>query len=279
MSLLDSLKQYTTVVADTGDIDAIAQDRPQDATTNPSLLAKAGMTLDRISNGRLIMQLGTGWHEEEHVAYGVPWDPDIGRRADALEEAVLKEARALLQKWKPKFDEEKLNYVVAGPFVIATDSIDQSIELMRRTISEHGAITAAIYADDPAVLDMLRERGTVLEVCPSSNLNTRVLQNVGEIRRVVRALVDHGVRFTVSTDGPEMLRSYLRDEFNLLMRHDILSLEQIERAIGKRLPRVTVPDFDYRHRPAEKLEIPIQDRIAAIRARKAEERAMERTTK
>jgi transaldolase len=41
MSLLDSLKQYTTVVADTGDIDAIAQYRPQDATTNPSLLLKA----------------------------------------------------------------------------------------------------------------------------------------------------------------------------------------------------------------------------------------------
>ena len=55
---------------------------------HPSLLAKAGMTVDRISNGRLIMQLGTGWHEEEHVAYGVPWDPDIRRRADALEEAT-----------------------------------------------------------------------------------------------------------------------------------------------------------------------------------------------
>jgi transaldolase len=41
MSLLDSLKRYTTVVADTGDIDAIAQYRPQDATTNPSLLLKA----------------------------------------------------------------------------------------------------------------------------------------------------------------------------------------------------------------------------------------------
>jgi ATP-dependent RNA helicase RhlE len=50
-------------------------------------------------------------------------------------------------------------------------------------------------------------------------------------------------------------------------------LRDIERAIGKRLPRVTVPDFDYRQRPAEKLEIPIQERIAAIRARKAEERA------
>ena len=41
MSLLDSLKRYTTVVADTGDIDAVAQTRPQDATTNPSLLLKA----------------------------------------------------------------------------------------------------------------------------------------------------------------------------------------------------------------------------------------------
>ncbi|HYC93375.1 MAG TPA: DEAD/DEAH box helicase [Thermoanaerobaculia bacterium] len=50
-------------------------------------------------------------------------------------------------------------------------------------------------------------------------------------------------------------------------------LRAIERAIGKRLPRVTVPDFDYKSRPAEKLEIPIQERIAAIRARKAEERA------
>lgn len=41
MNLLDSLKRYTTVVADTGDIDAIAAYKPQDATTNPSLLYHA----------------------------------------------------------------------------------------------------------------------------------------------------------------------------------------------------------------------------------------------
>jgi ATP-dependent RNA helicase RhlE len=50
-------------------------------------------------------------------------------------------------------------------------------------------------------------------------------------------------------------------------------LRAIERAISKRLPRVTVPEFDYSRKPAEKLEIPIQERIAAIRARKAEDRA------
>ncbi len=40
-SLLAQLREMTTVVADTGDIDAIEQVRPQDATTNPSLLAAA----------------------------------------------------------------------------------------------------------------------------------------------------------------------------------------------------------------------------------------------
>ncbi|MCG8910394.1 MULTISPECIES: transaldolase [Pseudomonas] len=40
-SKLEQLKQYTTVVADTGDFDAIARLKPVDATTNPSLLLKA----------------------------------------------------------------------------------------------------------------------------------------------------------------------------------------------------------------------------------------------
>lgn len=50
-------------------------------------------------------------------------------------------------------------------------------------------------------------------------------------------------------------------------------LKAIERAIGKGLPRVTLPDFDYKARPQAKLEIPLAERIAAIRSRKADERA------
>lgn len=38
---LDQLKQYTTVVADTGDFEAMREYQPQDATTNPSLILKA----------------------------------------------------------------------------------------------------------------------------------------------------------------------------------------------------------------------------------------------
>ena len=41
MNELDGIKQFTTVVADSGDIESIRHYHPQDATTNPSLLLKA----------------------------------------------------------------------------------------------------------------------------------------------------------------------------------------------------------------------------------------------
>jgi len=50
-------------------------------------------------------------------------------------------------------------------------------------------------------------------------------------------------------------------------------LRRIERAVGKRLPRVTLPDFDYKARAEQQLEVPLAQRIAAIRAKKAEDRA------
>ena len=108
------------------------------------------------------------------------------------------------------------------------DEVREAIEQLEPDRIGHGVRAA----DDPTVLGMLRERGTVLEVCPSSNLNTRVLSSVADVRRAIRALVEHGVQFTISTDGPEMLRSYLRDEFGMLLRHEILSLEEVERAIA-----------------------------------------------
>ena len=54
---------------------------------HPSLLAKMSATVDVISNGRLIMGIGAGWYEGEHVAYGIPFYP-VGERLDRLEEAI-----------------------------------------------------------------------------------------------------------------------------------------------------------------------------------------------
>jgi ATP-dependent RNA helicase RhlE len=60
--------------------------------------------------------------------------------------------------------------------------------------------------------------------------------------------------------------------FTLVAPEDEGDLRAIERAINKRLPRVTIPDFDYQARAEQRLEVPHAQRIAEIRARKADER-------
>ncbi|MEO8605894.1 MAG: DEAD/DEAH box helicase [bacterium] len=66
------------------------------------------------------------------------------------------------------------------------------------------------------------------------------------------------------------------DAFTFVAPEEEPDLQRIERAVGKRLPRVTVPDFDYKAKPTAKLEVPLQERIAEIRARKADDRARAR---
>jgi len=66
------------------------------------------------------------------------------------------------------------------------------------------------------------------------------------------------------------------EAFTFVSPEETDDLRAIERAIGKPLPRVTLPDFDYTARPTAKLEVPIAERIAKIRAQRAEERARAR---
>jgi ATP-dependent RNA helicase RhlE len=66
------------------------------------------------------------------------------------------------------------------------------------------------------------------------------------------------------------------DAFTFVSEQELAELHAIERAVGQRLPRLTVNGFDYQAKPEERFEIPIAERIAAIRARKAEERARAR---
>jgi adenosine deaminase len=107
------------------------------------------------------------------------------------------------------------------------DEVRQAVEALEPTRIGHG-IKAA---NDARVMDMLRERGIVLEVCVSSNLNTRVVRDLREMRELVRRLVDHGVPVALSTDGPEMLQSYLRDEIATVLRHEILDLDEVHAAL------------------------------------------------
>lgn len=51
----------------------------------PALTAKMAATLDEVSDGRLILGLGTGWHEPEYRAFGYPFDHRAGRFEESLQ--------------------------------------------------------------------------------------------------------------------------------------------------------------------------------------------------
>ena len=68
------------------------------AFRNPALLAKMADTVDEVSGGRLILGLGTGWHEPEFAAFGYSFD----RRVDRFEEA-LAIVTGLLREWRVDF--------------------------------------------------------------------------------------------------------------------------------------------------------------------------------
>ena len=88
------------------------------------------------------------------------------------------------------------------------EEVARVVELLEPDRIGHGV--KAAY--DPRAMAMIRERGIVLEICPTSNLNTRVVSGWDEFRWIFDTFRRNEVRFTINTDGPEMLKTYIRDE-------------------------------------------------------------------
>ena len=120
----------------------------------------------------------------------------------------------------------------AGP----VEEVARVIELLEPDRIGHGV--KAAY--DPRAMAMLRERGIVLEICPTSNLNTGVVSGWDEFRWIFDQFHRNGVRYTISTDGPEMLKTYIRDELATLGRLGILDVDAAaadRRDVARRLVR------------------------------------------
>jgi alkanesulfonate monooxygenase SsuD/methylene tetrahydromethanopterin reductase-like flavin-dependent oxidoreductase (luciferase family) len=66
---------------------------------NPAILAKMADTLDEVSDGRVVLGLGAGWHEPEYEAFGIPYDHRVGRFEEALQiiAPLLREGRVDFQ--------------------------------------------------------------------------------------------------------------------------------------------------------------------------------------
>jgi adenosine deaminase len=101
--------------------------------------------------------------------------------------------------------------------------IGEVVEHLRPERIGHGILAAK----DDEVVRLVREAGVVLEICPTSNLLTRALPDEEALRETVSVFVDRDVPFTIATDGPEMMRTHLRDELELLITIGALGPETL----------------------------------------------------
>ncbi len=84
---------------------------------------------------------------------------------------------------------------------------------------------------DEGVMKLLRERGVVLEVCPSSNLSTQAVSGWAEMKQVVRTLLDRRVKVTLNTDGPYLLDTDMAREVQLSVKHGLMNDREVDEAL------------------------------------------------
>lgn len=134
---------------------------------HPSALAKAVVTADHVSDGRVELGLGAGWHDREHEAHGFPF-PSVGERMDILEEQL----QVVLGTWGD------------GPFSFdgdhyALEDLDARPKPVQRphpplimggSARPRSAALAARYADEynspfPTLEQVLERRARIAQAC------------------------------------------------------------------------------------------------------------------
>ena len=80
---------------------------------------------------------------------------------------------------------------------------------------------------DKKMMKYLAENKIVLEICPTSNLNTGVVKDFSHLKKIFNVLKKNKVLFTINTDGPEMQRITLRGEYQKLLDNQVLTMEDL----------------------------------------------------
>jgi adenosine deaminase len=87
-------------------------------------------------------------------------------------------------------------------------------------------------AYDEHAMKVLRENDIVLELCPTSNLHTKAVEGVEELRHIIRTFWDRKVKFTINTDGPYLLETDMRREIEIIEQNGILTPEQVDQTLA-----------------------------------------------
>ncbi|MSQ04308.1 MAG: adenosine deaminase [Myxococcales bacterium] len=84
----------------------------------------------------------------------------------------------------------------------------------------------AAYSEE--ALTRLADAGTLLEICPTSNLHTRAVRHLEEFRYILGALQAKKIPFSINTDGTYLCRTNLAREYALLVDSEILTLGEAD---------------------------------------------------
>lgn len=210
---------------------------------HPAVLAKMAASLDHVTGGRVVLGLGAGWQENEHLAYGIEFST-VGGRLDRLEEAcevitsLLRTERTTFTgahyrlvdaPLEPKPVQERLPLLVGGGGERRTmriaarfadewnvwgdpDTLRHKIGVLERHCADLGRDPAEIrrscqallfHTDDEAAAAKLRERGIGM----ASMIGTS-----GQLVEIVAAYRDAGVDELIIPDftlppGPAKLEA------------------------------------------------------------------------
>lgn len=107
--------------------------------------------------------------------------------------------------------------------VTDTEEMWEVIEELSPDRIGHGIVSVK----DPRLMEHLSTHKIVLETCPISNLNTKLVKDYRELADIYKAFNDNNVLYTINTDGPEMQCISLRKVFNKLYQENILTAEEL----------------------------------------------------
>jgi adenosine deaminase len=87
-------------------------------------------------------------------------------------------------------------------------------------------------AYDQDLLRLLVQDKIVLEICPLSNLVTKAVKTIDELRFIIRAFIKNNVLFTINTDWPETIENaHLIKQYEFLLKEKILSEQELTNTI------------------------------------------------
>ena len=108
--------------------------------------------------------------------------------------------------------EEHIPFTVHAGVMVGAESIRQVVEYGAKRIG-HG-IRAT---EDESLMQLLKEQGIILEMCPSSNVQSRSVQNIES--HPIKKFFDMGIKVTVGTDDMTICDTNFKKEYALIKEH------------------------------------------------------------